>query len=216
LCGSGLIDLLGELFMTGIIDRSGCIDMRLRGRHVREGDLGPEYVVAWAADSVTGKDIAINDRDITNLLRAKAAVYAGCEVLCKSVGMAMTDVEQILIGGAFGQYIDVQKAVRIGLLPDLPPDRYTFVGNTSALGAYMTLLCVDMRQEVQHVADRITYVELSADNAFMNEYNAALFLPHTDDSAFPSVVQNAEARRLAEMISAEFGGDMEAYLKANR
>ena len=215
LCGSGLIDLLGELFMTGIIDRSGCIDMRLRGRHVREGDLGPEYVVAWAADSVTGKDIAINDRDITNLLRAKAAVYAGCEVLCKNVGMAMTDVEQILIGGAFGQYIDVQKAVRIGLLPDLPPDRYTFVGNTSALGAYMTLLCVDMRQEVQRVADRITYVELSADNAFMNEYNAALFLPHTDDSAFPSVAQNAEARRLAEMIAAEFGGDMDAYLKAN-
>jgi uncharacterized 2Fe-2S/4Fe-4S cluster protein (DUF4445 family) len=210
ICGSGLIDLLGELFMTGIVDRSGCIDLRQRGRHVRVGELGPEYVVAWAADSDDGRDIAITERDITNLMRAKAAVYAGCAVLCKSVGVEMSEVEQILIGGAFGQYIDVQKAVRIGLLPDLPAERFTFVGNTSALGAYMTLLCVEMRQESLRLADRITYVELSADNSFMNEYNAALFLPHTDDSAFPSVAREAEARRMAEMIRAEFGDDPEA------
>jgi uncharacterized 2Fe-2S/4Fe-4S cluster protein (DUF4445 family) len=212
ICGSGLIDLLGELFMTGVVDRSGCIDVGRRNKSVRIGERGPEYVVAWAADTGVGRDITITERDIGNLLRAKAAIYAGFSVLCRSVGVEIAEVEQILIGGAFGQYIDVQKAVRIGLLPDVPAERFRFVGNTSALGAYMTLLCVEMRQEVLRVADRITYVELSADNTFMNEYNAALFLPHTDGSAFPSVALAAKARRMAEMVRAEFEEDPEACL----
>jgi uncharacterized 2Fe-2S/4Fe-4S cluster protein (DUF4445 family) len=107
--------------------------------------------------------------------------------MCRSVGVELGDVEQILIGGAFGQYLNVEKAIRIGLLPDLPADRFHFLGNTSAQGAYVALLCVNARHDVQDVAAKMTYLELSADNSFMDEYTSALFLPHTDLGEFPSV-----------------------------
>ena len=106
-------------------------------------------------------------------------------MLCRSVGVDLADVEQIFIGGAFGQYISVEKAIHIGLLPDLPRERFSYLGNTSALGAYTALLCVDMRQEVLNVAGKMTYLELSADNTFMDEYTSALFLPHTDLDRVP-------------------------------
>ena len=186
-CGSGLIDLLGELFITGVIDKSGHIDLSLDTSRVRERQRGPEYVVAWESETGIGHDITVTETDIENLLRAKAAIYAGYSVLCRSVGVDLAQVEQILIGGAFGQYINVEKAIRIGLLPDLPPERFHFLGNTSALGAYMTLLCVSCRHDVLDVADKMTYLELSADNSFMDEYTSALFLPHTHLDAFPSV-----------------------------
>jgi uncharacterized 2Fe-2S/4Fe-4S cluster protein (DUF4445 family) len=187
ICGSGLIDLVAELFVTGVIDKAGRIRRNLATPRVREGDSGYEYVVAWADESGNGRDVAITEADINNLLRAKAAVYAGVAVLCRSVGVDLADVEQFLIGGAFGEYIDVGKAIRIGLLPDLPLERYRFLGNTSALGAYAALLCVSVRQDVLDVAGKMTYLELSADNAFMDEYTSALFLPHTDMGAFPTV-----------------------------
>jgi uncharacterized 2Fe-2S/4Fe-4S cluster protein (DUF4445 family) len=187
ICGSGLIDLLGEMFITGIIDKSGHINRALPTPRVRQGDHGPEYVVAWAPETGLGRDIVVTESDINNLLRAKAAIYAGFSVLCRSVGVALADVEQILIGGAFGQYINVEKAIQIGLMPDQPWDRFKYLGNTSALGAYTALLCTDMRREVVEIARKMTYLELSADNTFMEEYTSALFLPHTDIETFPSV-----------------------------
>ena len=188
ICGSGLIDLVAELFVTGVIDKSGRIRPRAsRRRGCAKALDGVEYVVAWADEADDGRDIAVSESDISNLLRAKAAVYAGIAVLCRSVGVDLADVEQFLIGGAFGEYIDVEKAIRIGLLPDLPPDRFHFLGNTSALGAYTALLCVNARQDVLDVAAKMTYVELSADNAFMDEYTSALFLPHTHIDTFPTV-----------------------------
>ena len=152
ICGSGLIDLLGELFITGVIDKSGHINRALDTPRVREGQHGPEYVVAWASETGIGHDIVVTEADIDNLLRAKAAIYAGFSVLCRSVGVDLADVEQILIGGAFGQYINVEKAIQIGLLPDLPWERFHYLGNTSALGAYTTLLCADMRHDVLDIA----------------------------------------------------------------
>jgi uncharacterized 2Fe-2S/4Fe-4S cluster protein (DUF4445 family) len=112
------------------------------------------------------------------------------------VGVELADVEQFLIGGAFGEYIDVEKAIRIGLLPDLPPERFSFLGNTSAMGAYTALLCVNARHDVLDVAAKMTYLELSADNAFMDEYTSALFLPHTHIDAFPSVAAVLAENRL--------------------
>ena len=154
---------------------------------VRVRDGVPEYVVCRAGEGDAEKDIVLTESDITGLIRAKAAIYAGFEVLCASVGVDLADVEQILIGGAFGQYLNVEKAIRIGLLPDQPVERFHFLGNTSALGAFATLLCVNVRHEVTDVASKMTYLELSADNTFMDEYTSALFLPHTDLSGFPSV-----------------------------
>lgn len=187
ICGSGLIDLLGELFLTGIVDKSGHIDRHSPTGRVRVFDGVPEYVVCWAGEGGAEKDITLTESDVTSLLRAKAAIYAGFEVLCASVGVDLVDVEQILIGGAFGQYLNVEKAIRIGLLPDQPVEKFHFLGNTSALGAFATLLCVSVRHEVNDVASKMTYLELSADNTFMDEYTSALFLPHTDLSGFPSV-----------------------------
>jgi uncharacterized 2Fe-2S/4Fe-4S cluster protein (DUF4445 family) len=122
-----------------------------------------------------------------NLLRAKAAIYAGYSVLVHSVGMTLNDVEQMLIGGAFGQYLNVEKAIQIGLLPDLPWDRFHFLGNTAARGAYMALLRRDARDEIEAIARKMTYLELAADNTFTDQFTAALFLPHTDLTQFPSI-----------------------------
>jgi uncharacterized 2Fe-2S/4Fe-4S cluster protein (DUF4445 family) len=187
ICGSGLIDLLGELFFTGLVDKSGHIDRQAPTPRVRVRDKVAEYVVCWAAESGEDHDIVLTESDIVGLIRAKAAIYAGFEVLCQSVGVDLADVEQILIGGAFGQYLNVEKAIRIGLLPDQPVERFHFLGNTSANGAYSALLCVDLRHEVLNFAAKMTYLELSADNTFMDAYTSSLFLPHTDLDGFPSV-----------------------------
>jgi len=194
ICGSGLIDLLGELFLTGIVDKSGHIDRNAPTERVRVLDGVPEYVVCRAGEGGAEKDIALTESDISSLLRAKAAIYAGFEVLCASVGVDLADVEQIFIGGAFGQYLNVEKAIRIGLLPDQPVERFHFLGNTSALGAFATLLCISVRHEVADVASKMTYLELSADNTFMDEYTSALFLPHTDLTGFPTVRAALAAR----------------------
>jgi len=186
ICGSGLISLLAEMFVAGVMDKSGNIDTNLATTRVREGDHGPEYVVAWADETATGEDIVITAVDIDNLMRAKAAIYAGFSVLARSVGLSLADVGQVLIGGAFGQYINVEKAIQIGMLPDLPYDRFHFLGNTSVRGAYVSLLSREKRQRVTEIGQMMTYLELSADNTFFDEFNAAMFLPHTDETQFPS------------------------------
>jgi uncharacterized 2Fe-2S/4Fe-4S cluster protein (DUF4445 family) len=187
LCGSGLISLLAEMFVTGVVDKAGNVNLTLDTPRVREGDHGPEYVIAWADDTQTGHDIAITHVDIDNLLRAKAAIYAGFTVLADSVGIPLEMAEQILIGGSFGKYINVEKAIEIGLLPDIPWDQFQFLGNTSVRGAYLALLDYRARARIKDIAARMTYIELSADNTFYDAFMSALFLPHTDLSRFPSV-----------------------------
>jgi uncharacterized 2Fe-2S/4Fe-4S cluster protein (DUF4445 family) len=187
LCGSGLISLLAELFLTGVIDRSGNIKRDLPTARVRLAEHGPEYVVVWGSETHDGQDIVITRVDIDNLLRAKAAIYAGFTVLAESAGVPLDTVEQVLIGGAFGKYINVEKAVQIGLLPDMPWDRFQFLGNTSVRGAYLALLDRAARNQIASIAARMTYIELSADNKFYDGFTSALFLPHTDLSRFPTV-----------------------------
>jgi uncharacterized 2Fe-2S/4Fe-4S cluster protein (DUF4445 family) len=187
LCGSGLISLIAEMFITGVTDKAGNINLSLPTPRVRTGEHGAEYVIMWANETDIGKDIVITKPDIDNLLRAKAAIYAGYVMLARSVGMTLNDVEQMLIGGSFGQYLNIEKAIEIGLLPDLPWERFHFLGNTAARGAYMALLRRDARAEVAAIAKKMTYLELAADNAFHDQFVAALFLPHTDLTQFPSV-----------------------------
>ncbi|MGD9028660.1 MAG: ASKHA domain-containing protein [Anaerolineae bacterium] len=193
LCGSGLISLMAEMFVSGIIDKSGNVNRELPTDRVREGPHGTEYVVVWGDETESGEDIVITDVDLDNLMRAKAAIYAGFSILARSVGLTLDVVEQVLIGGAFGQYINVEKAIQIGLLPDMPYDSFQFLGNTSVRGAYMALLSREMRRRVAEVGKMMTYLELSADNTFFDEFNAALFLPHTDASKFPSMFENGGA-----------------------
>jgi len=194
ICGSGLISLMAEMFVAGVMDKSGNINLNLPTERVRKGEHGAEYVVAWASETATGEAIVITAVDVDNLMRAKAAIYAGFSILARSVGLTIADVGQVLIGGAFGQYINVSNAIRVGLLPDKPFDDFRFLGNTSVRGAYMALLSQEMRRRVTKVGQMMTYLELSADNTFFDEFNAAMFLPHTDESQFPSVAALLEGQ----------------------
>jgi len=189
ICGSGLISLLAELFISGVMDKAGHINVDLDTPRTREGAHGPEYVVVPAEETATGHEIVINKVDIDNLLRAKAAVYAGFSVLARSVGIDLSTVGQILIAGAFGQYLDVENAIQIGLLPDVLRERFRFLGNTSIRGAYMALASRESRQGIAELAQRMTYLELSADNTFHEEWTSALFFPHTNITDFPSVME---------------------------
>lgn len=194
ICGSGLISLLAELFMTGVVDKAGNLNMHLSTPRIRDGEHGLEYVLAWGQEAENGRDIVITHVDIDNLLRAKGAIYAGYSILADSVGVPMDWIEQMLIGGSFGKYINVEKAVQIGLLPDMPWERFQFLGNTSVRGAYFALLDRDARLRIDDIAARMTYVELSADNSFYEAFMSALFLPHTDLAKFPTVVAARESR----------------------
>jgi len=187
ICGSGLISLLAEMFLTGVLDKAGNVNVDLKTRRVREGDHGGEYVVAWGAETEHGKDIVITHVDIDNLLRAKAAIYAGFTILADQVGVPLESVAKMLIGGSFGKYINVEKAVQIGLLPDMPWERFDFLGNTAIRGSYYALLSQQSRESVADIAQRMTYIELSADNTFYEAFMSAMFLPHTDMGRFPTV-----------------------------
>ena len=187
ICGSGLISLLSEAFITGILDKAGNVNLTATSPRVREGAHGGEYVVAWGKESESGEDIVLTRVDIDNLLRAKAAIYAGFTVLADTVGVPLETADKVLVGGSFGKYINVEKAVQIGLLPDMDWSRFEFLGNTSVKGAYFALLDWHKRERITEIAKRMTYIELSADNSFYEAFTSALFLPHTDMGKFPSV-----------------------------
>ncbi len=193
LCGSGLISLLAEMFLTGVIDKGGHFNSHLSTERIRRKDNGWEYVVAWSDQTWHGKDITITRVDIDNLIRAKAAIFAGILVLADSVGVPTESIEEVLIGGSFGKYINVEKAIQIGLLPDMDWENFQFLGNTAVLGAYYALLSETARRRIDDIAGRMTYIELSADNRFYEAFTSALFLPHTDLSQFPSVADAISA-----------------------
>ena len=187
ICGSGLISLLSEAFLTGILDKAGNVNLALDTPRVREGAHGAEYVVAWGTETESGQDIVLSRVDIDNLLRAKAAIYAGFTVLADQVGIPLETVAKVQVGGSFGKYINVEKAVQIGLLPDMEWNQFEFLGNTSIKGAYFALLDWRKRKQIEKIASGMTYIELSADNTFYEAFTSALFLPHTDVNKFPSV-----------------------------
>jgi uncharacterized 2Fe-2S/4Fe-4S cluster protein (DUF4445 family) len=186
LCGSGLIDCLAKLRRAGIIDRTGNFQEVATPR-LRLTDEGYEFVLAWAAESSHGKDIVITAADIKNLIRSKGAVFAGIQSLLKTVSLDLEAVDRIIIAGGFGNYLHVPNAVEIGLLPDLPAEKYIFAGNTSLKGAELALLSRPAWQEALELGHKMTYLELSAGNLFMEEFVSALFLPHTRLELFPSV-----------------------------
>ncbi len=182
ICGSGMIDAISEMFVTGIIDQKGNFT-DIKTDRVREGQDGQEYVFYEEG----ANRIALTQVDIENILRAKAAIYAAVTLLAAEVGFTLSDIQRVYIAGGFGNYLDVEKAVILGMLPDLPADRFEFLGNTSVAGAYLSLLSEDMRTEAENIASQMTYIELSVSRGFMDEYMSAMFLPHTDMGQFPTV-----------------------------
>jgi uncharacterized 2Fe-2S/4Fe-4S cluster protein (DUF4445 family) len=148
---------------------------------------GLEFVIVPGDVSDTGKDIVITEYDISNLIKSKGAVFAAARVLVQSVGMSFLDIDRVFVAGGFGNYLNIEKAVTIGLLPDLPLDRFQFIGNSSVAGARIALVSNHAFEKAETIAKKMTYYELSVSHDFMNEFIAALFLPHTDQELFPSV-----------------------------
>jgi uncharacterized 2Fe-2S/4Fe-4S cluster protein (DUF4445 family) len=183
ICGSGLISLLGEMFARGIVDRSG----RLHS--------GRAFTVAPASETATGEDLLITVPDLENLVRTKAAIYAACARILENVGLDWEALARVYIAGGFGRYIQVADAIRIGMLPDLPHGRFTYIGNSSLTGAYIALLSRPHRERLAEIANKMTYVDLGSDPRYMDSYVKAMFLPHTDLERFPSVARIFENGR---------------------
>lgn len=186
-CGSGLIDVLAEMFLSGIIDAKGKINIELETERVRVGESGSEYILVKAGKDGAERDIVITEADIDNLMRAKAAVFAAIEVLLDSVSVSLSDISTFYIAGSFGKHLDAAKAITIGLLPDLPEEKFVFIGNGSLWGAHMSAISRAKQSEIAETAARMTYIDLSTNNKFMDGYIAALFLPHTNKELFPSI-----------------------------
>jgi len=189
ICGSGLINIVAGLLEARVIAPNAKFNTDLPTKRLRKGSEGYEYVLSWAPETQIGKDIVITEADIDNLLRAKAAMYAGYQTLTKSVGVSRSDLERVIIAGAFGSSMDIEKSITIGLLPDIEKDKFIFIGNGSLLGARLTSFSIDVLDDARRVAGMMTNIELSENVDFMNNYIAALFLPHTDDKEFPSVTK---------------------------
>lgn len=186
ICGSGLVDALAEMRKAGIIDRSGQFAMDRCHPRLRERDEGPEFLVVPAGNGCD-RDIAITEGDVKNLLRAKGAVYAGIRSLLRAVDLSFDVISRIYIAGGFGNYLNVRESIEIGLLPDVDPGVYVFIGNSSIKGARLALMSREAMEEARELARKMTYLELSVGTTFMDEYVSAMFLPHTDLRLFPSV-----------------------------
>jgi uncharacterized 2Fe-2S/4Fe-4S cluster protein (DUF4445 family) len=183
ICGSGMIDAISEMFLAGVIDQKGKILEELTTDRIRRGDEGVEFVFSRSGD----RDVVLSEVDIENILRAKAAIYAGVSLLLKEVGFGLDAIERVYIAGGFGNYLNVDRAIILGMLPDVPKEKFSFLGNTSVTGAYLCLLSEELRREADDIASKMTYMELSVSRNFMDEYMSALFLPHTDMDQFPTV-----------------------------
>ena len=194
ICGSGLINMVSVMLETGVIDNRGKYNRDLDTERIRENEGVYEFVMAWADETQINRDIALTEIDIENLIRAKGAIFSGCQTLLEEVGLSFNDIEQVILAGGFGSYVDLAKAMTIGLLPEMEPEKIRYVGNGSLMGCKMSSLSNHIRRDVVNVLKRMTNFELSETPSYMNYYMAALFLPHTDMKLFPGL-----AERLREL-----------------
>jgi len=188
ICGSGMIELIPEMMLSGIIDQRG--KLQLPADHPRMGEVAgePVYILAHAEETAMGEDLVFAESDIDNLLRSKAAVYAGFTVLLNQVGLSFDMVERVIITGGFGQYLDIEKSIALGLLPDIEREKFQYHGNSSIGGAYMALLSDAHRQSANVICNAMTYLDFSTNTSFMDEFTSAQFLPHTQMESFPTVM----------------------------
>ncbi|MCX5856744.1 MAG: ASKHA domain-containing protein, partial [Deltaproteobacteria bacterium] len=183
-CGSGMISLLARLLQTGWIDPAGKLNRSRPSDAIHINGRKAAYTLVAAEQSATGRAIAVDEQDIENVIRAKASIYAACSLLLTQVGMTFRDLRKVYIAGGFGRFLNLDEAIAIGLLPNLPRDRVHFIGNASLKGSTMALISWKHRKRQHEQARRMTYLELSTTPAYMDQYTAALFLPHTDPAPF--------------------------------
>jgi len=187
ICGSGLVDLIAELFSHSFIDRYGKFNLKKAKDRLIDNDSGIGFIVEKPEKCFWEKELVITENDIKNLITTKAAVYAACSLLTKNVGISFDKIDRFYIAGGFGKFLNISNAIKIGLLPDIPINKYTYLGNSSLLGAHLILASDRNRERVETIAEKITYLELNIEPNYMHEFTGALFLPHTDISLFPSI-----------------------------
>ena len=193
MCGSAIIDLTAEMFEHGIIDLQGKIRTD-SGAPLTKTENGPAYVVVPASRSGLGKDIVLSQVDLSVLLRSKAAMYTILKTITQEVGITFSEIENFYVAGTFGSYIDPRKAIILGMIPDMPLDKYVSLGNSSGEGACWLLADRLAFKDVKEICAKLTYLELNVNQWFMNQFSAAKFIPHTDQTLFPSVFK--EKKRL--------------------
>jgi uncharacterized 2Fe-2S/4Fe-4S cluster protein (DUF4445 family) len=174
ICGSGILDAIAELRLAGVLNHRG--SMQQTHQLVREGRNGPEVVLVPAAATHHGRDILLNRKDVSEIQLAKGAIRAGIEILLDQVELEAEDIDEFIIAGAFGTYIDVDSAVTIGMFPDLPRGRFRQVGNAAGIGAKRVLLSLAQRAESTVLAARVEYLELTNYPEFVNEFARAMSL----------------------------------------
>lgn len=187
ICGSGYIDLLSQMLKRGVIGKDGRINRDTASGRIRKIDNNYEFVLAFASETAIDRDIVIRDDDIDNLKRSKGAIYSAIISILNKVGKDITDVKKVYIAGGFGNYLNIENSIFIGLLPDIERSVYEFVGNSSLAGARMSLLSHNAFDATEGIHKNITYLDLAAEPGYMDEYIASLFFPHTEIGRFPSV-----------------------------
>jgi uncharacterized 2Fe-2S/4Fe-4S cluster protein (DUF4445 family) len=187
ICGSGLIDLMAGLLRAGWLDAAGKFERSKACERIHIHGRQAFYTLVTAENTSHGKAILISENDIENLMRAKAAIYAAASLLLEQVGMGFNDLAAFSIAGGFGRYLNLENAVAIGLLPDIPLAKFTYLGNASLAGTRLGLLSREYRDLQTTTTGRMTYIDLSTFPGYMDQYMAALFLPHTDLGRFPSL-----------------------------
>ena len=186
LCGSGIIDVIAELFRTGIINPKG--KFVREGKRVRHDEYGMgSYVLAFEEEAGSVRDVEINEVDIDNFIRAKGAIFSAIRMMLSSLDFDISMIENVYVAGGIGSGINMKNAVRIGMFPDIPLEMFHYIGNSSLSGAYTMLLSKEAERKTYEVAGNMTYLELSTVPGYMDEFVAACFIPHTDTTMFPSV-----------------------------
>ena len=188
ICGSGIIDIISELFRTGIINAKGLF-VREGSRVKRDSHGMGRFVLAHAEESETGREISINEVDIDNFIRAKGAIFSAIDTLLKSVDMTVDMIDSVYVAGGIGSGINMKNAVNIGMFPDVDLSKFHYIGNSSLSGAYAMVLSDEAAAKTAEVAANMTYLELSTYPGYMDSFVAACFLPHTDARLFPNSVQ---------------------------
>jgi len=195
LCGSGIIDLLAVLLDVGAIDRAG----RLQGgRDPRvRTDGGKRFVLVDREETLTGREISLRQEDIDNVVTAKAAIFAAARILLDRLDLGISDIDRLMIAGGFGSYVNLDNAVAIGLLPDLPAERITYVGNTSIWGTKLAAFSGEARELLRQIIQGTTYYDLMGAEDYVEQFRQAMFLPHTNIEWFPSARRRSGAERKA-------------------
>ena len=188
ICGSGIIDIISELFRCSIINARGLFD-REGDRVKRDAHGMGRYVLATAEESETGREISINEVDIDNFIRAKGAIFSAIDTMLQSVDMTPECIDKVYVAGGIGSGINMKNSVNIGMLPDVELEKYQYIGNSSLTGSYAMVMSDEAKNKCTELGANMTYLELSTYPGYMDSFVAACFLPHTNASLFPNSIQ---------------------------